>query len=124
MTVDDVQDCGCTRRSLLVGAGALAAAAMTDVATARMAFAEGPVPRGDLLVVVFLRGGADGLSLVPPLADPGYLGARPDIAVRATQALPLDRTFGLHPGLASLMPLWQAEQLAVVHAVGDADGTR
>jgi uncharacterized protein (DUF1501 family) len=124
MTPEVEDDCGCTRRGLLVGAGAMAAAAVTEVATPRMAFAASPAQRGDLLVVVSLRGGADGLSLVPPIGDPAYVSARPDIAVHASQALRLDRTFGLHPGLASLMPLWHQRQLAVVHAVGDSDGTR
>jgi uncharacterized protein (DUF1501 family) len=33
------------------------------------------------LVVVFLRGGADGLNLVAPLEDDGYYRARPRIAI-------------------------------------------
>ena len=33
------------------------------------------------LVVVFLRGAADGLHLVPPIADDAYYRARPLLAV-------------------------------------------
>lgn len=110
---------GCTRRQLLAGAGALAGLAV--VGGPRLAFGAGG---GDLLVVVTLAGGADGLSLVPPIGDPGYLAARPSIAVRSGQAVRLDRTFGLHPGLRPLLPWWASRRLAVVHAVGDADGTR
>lgn len=117
-------DCGCTRRRLLVGAGLLGGASLLEVAAPRMAFAAPGRARGDLLVVVSLRGGADGLSLVPPVADPYYLAARPDIAVRASQAIHLDRHFGLHPALSPLLPLWRARRLAIVHAVGDSDGTR
>ena len=116
-------DLVCTRRRLLTGLGVLAGASALDVVAPQLAFASG-APRGDLLVVVSLTGGADGLSLVPPLADPGYLAARPDIGVTAAQALRLDRSFGLHPGLRPLLPYWTSRQLAVVHAVGDADGTR
>ena len=32
------------------------------------------------LVVVFLRGGADGLNMVAPFEDPGYFKARPRVA--------------------------------------------
>jgi uncharacterized protein (DUF1501 family) len=116
-------DLACTRRRLLTAAGLVAGVSALDLAMPKMAFAGGR-QRGDLLVVVSLYGGADGLSLVPPLADPGYLAARPDIGVKSSQALHLDRSFGLHPGLKPLMPYWTDRRLAVVHAVGDSDGTR
>src|SRR4051794_34009997 len=121
--MSDCQDLACTRRRLLTAAGVLGGLGALEVATPRMAFAATPHDT-DLLVVVTLRGGADGLSLVPPIADRDYLAARPDIAVRPGQALKLDRHFGLHPALAPLLPLWHDRQLAVVHAVGDSDGTR
>ncbi len=80
------------------------------------------------LVVVFLRGGADGLALVPPVGDPSYYDARPNIAIpepgQPGGALPLDDHFGLHPALAPLRPLYDAGQLAIVHAVGSDDTTR
>ncbi len=116
-------DLVCTRRRLLTGLGLAAGVAAVEVASPRLAFAA-TRPRGDLLVVVSLRGGADGLSLVPPIGDPGYLAARPSIGVTGQQALRLDRTFGLHPGLKPLLPYWTDRRLAVVQAVGDADGTR
>jgi uncharacterized protein (DUF1501 family) len=121
--LQECQDLVCTRRRLLALAGLGAGAALLDVAAPTMAFATSPVS-ADLLVVVTLSGGADGLTLVPPLHDPGYPAARPDIAVRPAQAIALDRSFGLHPGLRPLLPYWQHGQLAVVHAVGDSDGTR
>jgi uncharacterized protein (DUF1501 family) len=117
------EDLACSRRRLLTLAGVAAGATALEVAVPTMAFADTP-GAADLLVVVTLSGGADGLTLVPPLHDPGYASARPDVGVRASQAIPLDRSFGLHPGLRPLLPYWQRKQLAVVHAVGDADGTR
>jgi uncharacterized protein (DUF1501 family) len=39
-------------------------------------------------------------------------------------ALDLDGHFALHPALASLLPLWKAGALAVVHSVGSPDPTR
>jgi uncharacterized protein (DUF1501 family) len=80
------------------------------------------------LVVVFLRGAADGLNVVAPYQDPGYYSARPNLALPkpGTNAgvLDLDGRFGLHPELAGLMPLWQKQQLAFVHACGSNDPSR
>ncbi|MFM9709912.1 DUF1501 domain-containing protein, partial [Streptomyces galilaeus] len=42
----------------------------------------------------------------------------------ADGALDLDGRFGLHPALASVLPLWQAGQLAFVPACGSPDPTR
>ena len=70
------------------------------------------------LVVVFLRGGADALTLVPPVGDDAYYQARPSLAVPRAQALALDGFFSLNPALRELHPLYQAGTLAVVHAVG------
>jgi uncharacterized protein (DUF1501 family) len=81
------------------------------------------------LVVVMLRGAVDGLNVVVPHGDAAYYEARSTIAIKPPgsgdgAALPLDGHFGLHPALASLMPLWQAKQLAFVHAAGSPDPTR
>ena len=110
-------------RRRLLGAGALA--------LAPRAFAQAaPGARGEgRLIVVFLRGAVDGLSLLVPYADRDYARLRPSIAIAAPDgseqaALKLDGTFGLHPALASLMPLWQAGQLAVVPSAGAPEGTR
>jgi uncharacterized protein (DUF1501 family) len=76
------------------------------------------------LVVVFLRGGADGLSLVPPVGDDDYHRARPTLALTAAGSLRLDGFFALHPLLAPLLPFWSAGQLAIVPAAGSDDATR
>jgi uncharacterized protein (DUF1501 family) len=80
------------------------------------------------LIVIFLRGAVDGLSVVVPYAEPGYRGARSTIALNAPGAeggvIDLDGQFGLHPALSPLMPLWQAGKLAFVHAAGSPDATR
>ncbi len=87
------------------------------------------------LVVVFLRGAVDGLSVVAPYGDPLYFEARPTIAIPRPQAavyagggdqslLDLDGHFGLHPALGSLLPLWRDRKLAFIHACGSPDPTR
>ncbi|PTY02287.1 hypothetical protein DB346_09245 [Verrucomicrobia bacterium LW23] len=76
------------------------------------------------LVVVFLRGAADGLSLVPPVADDDYHRARPSMRISAQAALPLDGFFGLHPLMRALLPLYKEGLMAIVHAAGSEDTTR
>ncbi|MBZ5738507.1 DUF1501 domain-containing protein [Nocardioides mangrovi] len=75
-------------------------------------------PATSVIVLISLRGAADGLSLVVPHAEAAYYAGRPGIAVPATSLLAADATFGLHPGLAPLLPLWTAGKLAAVHATG------
>src|SRR3954453_17464580 len=90
-----------TRRSVLRGALALGGATFVVGSATVSASASSPTPASSVLVVVSLRGGADGLSLVVPYGDPGYYSARPTIAVPQAQLLAgtTDGFFGLHPGL-------------------------
>lgn len=80
------------------------------------------------LIVILLRGAVDGLSIVIPYADEAYYRERQSIAIappgKPDGALALDGHFGLHPALASLMPLWAERRLAFVHAAGSPDPTR
>jgi uncharacterized protein (DUF1501 family) len=89
--------------------------------------------RKKILVAIFQRGAADGLNTVVPFGDRGYYSLRPGIAIptpssRSEQsgrtAIDLDGFFGLHPSLAGLKPLFDARQLAIVHAAGSPDSTR
>jgi uncharacterized protein (DUF1501 family) len=81
-------------------------------------------PTGSVLVLLSLRGAADGLSLVVPHGDPAYYAARPRIGVPRTALLAQDAMFGLHPALAPLLPMWDAGSLAAVHATGMATPNR
>ena len=117
------------RRQLLHAA---TAAGLAWSAVGRSAFAAtastGSLPADKRLVVVFLRGAVDGLSVVVPHGEDAYYAARSSIALaRPGQdggVLDLDGHFGLNPNLAPLMPLWQAGRLAFVQASGSTDPTR
>ena len=76
------------------------------------------------LVVVFLRGGADGLHLIVPHGDDAYYRARPGIGLKKSELADLDGFFGLNPRLSALLPLWQDGLLGAVHAAGSEDETR
>ncbi len=116
---------GVSRRSLLkalgIGSAAVATGQLVDM---RVAFAADAGWSGDTIVVLFLRGGFDGLSAVAPIGDPAYAAWRPGIGVPAGSALQLTSTFALHPALAQVKPLWDAGDLAVVHAAGLANPNR
>lgn len=114
------------RRDLLKAAAAAGLIVVGRSAFAAVGEVSSPAPRR--LVVVFMRGAVDGLSVVVPHADGGYYRARSAIALaRPGQdggVLDLDGHFGLHPALAALMPLWQAGKLGFVQASGSPDTTR
>jgi uncharacterized protein (DUF1501 family) len=113
------------------------ALAMAGIGTAplwlrRAVAAERPARRGKVLVTVFQRGAADGLNIVVPFGEAAYYAMRPAIAVPApagaaaagAAAIDLDGFFGLHPALAPLKSIYDARQLAIVHAAGSPDPTR
>lgn len=127
MTTTDRHGCtedstaGLSRRGLLrLAVGAAAATTMATATTlggARVAMAAGGTT-GDVLVVVSLRGGMDGLSLVVPHGDPSLATWRPSIAVPGARTKQVDGMFGLHPAMAPLFGLWDSGRLGAVHACG------
>ena len=74
-----------TRRYFLQSTGALTAyLGVTPLNVLAADDAVAPtVKKGKTLVVVFLRGGADGLNLVVPYGDPAYRSLRRSIGVAA-----------------------------------------
>jgi uncharacterized protein (DUF1501 family) len=94
------------------------------------AIASTPTAGKKQILVLFQRGAADGLNIVVPFAEPNYYRLRPSIAIPQPRrggndvALDLDGFFGLHPSLAPLVPFFQKNQLAIVHAAGSPDPTR
>src|SRR5258705_5249941 len=115
---------GFTRRRVIAGAGAVGVAALgSQLVTARYAFAD-PATNTRTLIVVFMRGGMDGLSVIVPANDPNLRKARPKIGIPMEALLPGDSRFGLHPMLTPLQPFWTSRQLAAVHAVSSPDASR
>lgn len=70
------------------------------------------------LIVVQMAGGNDGLNTIVPYTDGAYYQARPTLAVKPADVIPLNDRLGMHPALAAFKPLWQAGKLAVVEGVG------
>lgn len=98
------------KASALAGCSAAAWPLMTHVTLAA-------APGEDRLVVIILRGAMDGLDAVRPVGDPNWAGLR-DVRLNGNAApLMIGGFFALHPALGDLMPLWQAGELGIAHAV-------
>lgn len=112
-----------TRRRLLqLGGLSAAALAGAPIWLAPRRAGAASAAREPLLVLIFLRGGADGLHLVPPIGDAEYARVRGALAL--TKTIPFTDGFGLHPALAPLAPLVERGELAAVHATGSDDRSR
>ena len=100
----------------------------------RMSFApKNTAPRGDTLVVVFLRGAADVLNMVVPHGEDAYYQLRPTLGIprpddskkmKEERVIDLDGFFGFHPNMSPLLESWQSRQLAIIHACGAPDESR
>lgn len=123
-----------TRRFFLQTTGALAAycgvAPLELMAGEVQGAAAGaaPVTAGKTLVVIFLRGGIDGLNLVVPFGDPEYGKLRKGLRVpspnEADGAIDLDGFFGLHPRMKAMQPWIDGGHFVAAHAVGYSENTR
>ncbi|HEY6235480.1 MAG TPA: DUF1501 domain-containing protein [Candidatus Elarobacter sp.] len=72
----------------------------------------------NVLVVVQLQGGNDGLNTVVPWSDDAYHRVRPAIRVTDTQVLKLNDRIGFNPALKGLNELYKQGRVAVVQGVG------
>lgn len=141
MTTDmQDDDCGCTeyrelsRRQFVGtaagGSAAMAAAAFFPAWLPKVVLAETYASTRDVLLSVFMRGGADGLTLCVPYGDPDYYTGRSTIAVpRPDQTVPtkgiaLDNFFAFPQAMSGLMTAYTANDLLVVHATGQFNNSR
>jgi uncharacterized protein (DUF1501 family) len=106
-----------TRRSALLGLGS--AVSLTGAA-GRASLALAAAPTEQRFVVVILRGAMDGLSVVVPYGDPALRGLRgelmPPLPGQPNGLRDLGGFYGLHPALANLHTMYQANELLAVHA--------
>ena len=72
----------------------------------------------NVLVVVQMAGGNDGLNTVVPWSDDAYHRVRPVIGIAANQVLKLDDRIAFNPALKGLHELYRQGRVAVVQGVG------
>ncbi len=98
-----------TRRNFVGLTAGLAAAAAVPAWLPRVVYADSENSSRDVLVSIFLRGGADALSLCVPFTEPNYYRLRPTLAIQPpdssdpNRALRLNGRFGFPPAFEPLM---------------------
>ncbi|HET9468072.1 MAG TPA: DUF1501 domain-containing protein [Vicinamibacterales bacterium] len=92
-----------------------------------IALAQGAASRN--LVVLYLGGGNDSLSMLVPYNDPFYRSRRPTLAVPAGQVLQIGADsagteLGLHPRLTGLRTIYNEGRLALIQRTGYENSSR
>jgi uncharacterized protein (DUF1501 family) len=107
------------RHFLKLSTMALLGAALSPGRATSEALASRALVGGDpVVIIVELRGGNDGLNTVIPLREPRYAALRPNLGVKASDALRLSPDLGFNPALQPLMGAWDAGELAVALGLG------
>jgi uncharacterized protein (DUF1501 family) len=140
-------DCGCqeyralSRRGFLGTAASVSLAALFPAWLPKIVMAKSYAANRDVMVSIFLRGGADGLTLCVPFADANYYAARSSIAIPRPDAsspergVNLDDFFMFPRAMANpnppagllpdgLLPAFRAQDLLIVHAAGQSNNSR
>lgn len=122
-----------SRRTLLQSAAGLASGLVPVPGLVLRAFAASE-SNHPILIVVHLRGGADGLNLVSPATDPVFIAVRstdlrvavdgPDAGYALAESPDPTTEFRLHSAAGGLSELYGSGQLAFIHAAGLTDSTR
>lgn len=127
----DHEDFGCQeynalsrRQFVMNAAGAAVFGAVVPDWLPRVVLAPTATTR-DIVVHIFMRGGADALSLCVPWGDTNYYTGRSTIAIPrpdatgTLKATALDNTmWGFAPAMLGLLPAYQASQLLVIQGAG------
>lgn len=102
----------------VLGLSALTATVPSFLNKTGTALAAAPPSNDNVLVVIQLGGGNDGLNTLVPYSDDRYYRARPRIAVEAEAVLKIDDRLGFHPEMVELHRLYRDGALAIVSNVG------
>ena len=99
-------------------AGMISLAGSTPLFLTESAAAAADQKGDNILVVVQLSGGNDGINTVIPYKHELYKKARPSLGQDAATVIKLKDDLGLHTALKGFGKLWEAGQLAIVQGVG------
>ena len=79
----------------------------------------------NVLVIIQMFGGNDGLNAFVPYTDPKYYQNRPTIGIPPTQVLKIaNPTMGFHPQMTGLRNLFDAGKLVAIQGVGYENANR
>ena len=100
--------------SMILGSNYLTASAPSPL-TSAIAAAE----TDNILILIRLSGGNDGLSTVIPMEQyDAYANARPNIYIPESKVLKLTDEYGVPSYMNALEPMWDQGQFKAVHGVG------
>jgi len=135
--MDDRDNNACTeynelsrRQFVTWSAGAALLATFVPPWLPKVVLAESYAANRDVIISIFMRGGADGLTLCAPFADPEYYAGRPTIAIprpdssSANKGIALDDRFAFPQAMSPLVEPFVAKDLLVVHGTGSVDSSR
>ena len=74
--------------------------------------------KDNVLAVLSLSGGNDGLNTVIPYNSGHYRDFRPNLGISAEQVIPLNDEVGLHPTMGPLKRFWDEGKLAIFLGIG------
>ena len=74
--------------------------------------------KDNVLAVLSLSGGNDGLNTIIPYNSGLYRDYRPTLSIGENQVIPLNDELGLHPTMAPLKRFWDAGKLAIFLGIG------
>jgi len=74
--------------------------------------------KDNVLAVLSLSGGNDGLNTIIPYNSGLYRDYRPTLSIAENQVIPLNDELGLHPTMAPLKRFWDAGKLAIFLGIG------
>lgn len=117
-----------TRRQFVKGgAAAFTVTYAAPQVLSDVALAQGATSRN--LVILYLSGGNDSLSMLVPYTDPSYYSRRPNIAIPAGSVLQVGTdaskvSLGLHPRLTGLKQVFERGQLALIQRTGYPNQSR
>ena len=74
--------------------------------------------KDNVLAVLSLSGGNDGLNTVIPYNNGHYRDFRPNLGISAEQVIPLNEEIGLHPTMGPLKRFWDEGKLAIFLGIG------
>lgn len=119
------------RRTFLRNLGIVAGAGTVSMAIGNIpirafskSFLDIKAVNGNVIVLLQMSGGNDGLNTIIPIEDSRYYNARPSLGIRKEDAIRLSNLTGMHPALQPLYSLFDDGKVAVVQNVGYANPDR
>jgi uncharacterized protein (DUF1501 family) len=79
---------------------------------------ESVMTQDNVLTVLSLSGGNDGLNTVIPYTNGLYRDYRPRLGIPEDQIIPITDTLGFHPAMAPLKKYWDEGQIAIFLGIG------